>query len=46
MQKYCLIVNPLAGRGSALKAIPEIESILNGLELDYDIILTEYWPCH
>lgn len=45
MQKYCLIVNPLAGRGSALKAIPEIESILNGLELDYDIILTEY-PGH
>lgn len=45
MHKYCLIVNPLAGRGSALKAIPEIESILNGLELDYDIILTEY-PGH
>jgi YegS/Rv2252/BmrU family lipid kinase len=45
MQKYCLIVNPLAGRGSALKAIPEIESILNSLSLDYDIILTEY-PGH
>lgn len=45
MHKYCLIVNPLAGRGTALKAIPEIESFLNGLELDYDIILTEY-PGH
>lgn len=45
MHKYCLIVNPLAGRGSALKAIPQIEAILNGLQLDYDIILTEY-PGH
>ena len=45
MHKYCLIVNPLAGKGSALKAIPEIESLLNGLGLDYDIILTEY-PGH
>jgi len=40
-----LIVNPLAGKGFALKAIPEIESILNQLGLDYDIILTEY-PGH
>ncbi len=45
MHKYCLIVNPLAGKGFALKAIPEIESILNQLGLDYDIILTEY-PGH
>ena len=45
MHKYCLIVNPLAGKGSALKAIPEIESLLNGLGLDYDIILTEH-PGH
>lgn len=45
MQKYCLIVNPLAGRGSALKAIPEIETLLNNLQLNYDIILTEY-PGH
>ena len=45
MSKYCLIVNPLAGKGSALKAIPQIESILNSLDVDYDVILTEY-PGH
>ena len=45
MRKYCLIVNPLAGKGSALKEIPEIESILNSLDVEYDIILTEY-PGH
>ncbi len=42
MSKYCLIVNPIAGKGATLKAIPEIESILNSLNVEYDIILTEY----
>ncbi len=42
MSKYCLIVNPIAGKGATLKAIPEIKSILNSLNVEYDIILTEY----
>lgn len=45
MRKNCLIVNPIAGRGATLEAIPEIESILNSLDIAYDIILTEY-PGH
>lgn len=45
MNKYCVIVNPAAGKGAAKKAQPEIESILTSLGLDYDILLTEH-PGH
>lgn len=45
MKKRCIIVNPTAGKGAAKRAIPEIETYLNNLGVDYDIILTEY-PGH
>lgn len=45
MSNYYLIVNPIAGKGAALKAIPEIETILNSLNIKYDVVLTEY-PGH
>ncbi|MDY6846894.1 MAG: acylglycerol kinase family protein, partial [Chloroflexota bacterium] len=40
MRKYCIIVNPVAGRGAGKKAIPEIESYLNALGIDYDLLVT------
>lgn len=45
MKKTCLIINPIAGKGAASKAIPDIESHLNGLDIEYDILVTEY-PGH
>ena len=45
MRKYCLIVNPVAGRGAARKAIPVIESLLETLQVNYDLVQTEY-PGH
>ena len=45
MEKYNIIVNPIAGRGAAGKAVPEIEEKLKSLGIDYDLILTEY-PGH
>ena len=45
MNKLCVIVNPAAGKGAAKKALPEIESILMDLGLDYDIVMTEH-PGH
>lgn len=41
MSKHCIIINPIAGRGAGKKAIPEIESILNKLGIDYDLLITE-----
>lgn len=43
--RFCIIVNPVAGKGAGEKAIPEIESHLKRLGLDYDIALTDY-PGH
>ncbi len=45
MKRYYLIVNPIAGKGAARKSIPEIEEKLKALEIDYDLVLTEY-PGH
>ena len=45
MEKYNIIVNPIAGRGAAGKAVPEIKEKLKSLGIDYDLILTEY-PGH
>ena len=45
MSDYCLIVNPIAGRGAAKKMLPEIESLLESFNLSYDVELTEY-PGH
>ena len=42
MKKHCVIVNPTAGKGSAKKAIPEIEICLDSLQINYDLILTEF----
>lgn len=39
--KYCIIVNPVAGKGAGAKAIPEIESNLKRMGMDYDLIITE-----
>ena len=45
MENYYIIVNPIAGRGTAGKAVPEIEDRLKSLGIDYDLVLTEY-PGH
>lgn len=45
MSKYCIIVNPVAGKEAGEKAIPEIKSYLESFDIDYDLILTEY-PGH
>ena len=45
MEKYCIILNPTAGKGSAKRALPEIETNLESLKIDYDLILTEH-PGH
>lgn len=45
MKRYCVIVNPTAGKGAGKKAIPEIEALLQSLAVDYDLVLTEY-PGH
>ena len=45
MSDYCLIVNPIAGRGAAKKLLPEIEALLESFNLNYDVVLTEY-PGH
>ncbi len=45
MSKYCVIVNPAAGKGAAKKALPEIKSQLSSLDMAYDLVLTEF-PGH
>lgn len=45
MKRYCIIVNPTAGKGAAKKALLEIENNLEKLGIDYDIKITEY-PGH
>lgn len=39
--KYYIIVNPTSGRGSAGKAIPQIEALLRSSKLDFDLVQTE-----
>jgi YegS/Rv2252/BmrU family lipid kinase len=43
--KYIFIVNPIAGRGAGKLALPEIDHLSKSLNLDYEIISTEY-PRH
>ena len=45
MNKHCIIVNPVAGKGAGQKAVPEINALLEALGVDYDLIQTEY-PGH
>jgi diacylglycerol kinase (ATP) len=40
MPRYKIITNPTAGHGSAEKAIPQIEKILNDLGLDFELVRT------
>jgi len=43
--KILFIINPIAGNGTALRAVPEIEKQCRNLHLDFDIQLTRY-PGH
>lgn len=38
---YKFIVNPIAGRGAGERAIPQIEQMLSGHGLDFDLVRTE-----
>ena len=39
--KYRVIVNPISGRGTGERSIPEVEGYLAGHGLDFDMVLTE-----
>lgn len=41
MSRYLIILNPIAGAGSAYQSLPRIRELLTQYELNYDIILTE-----
>lgn len=43
--KHIFIINPISGKGSAKKAIPEIEELMKKRKADYEIKITEY-PKH
>jgi diacylglycerol kinase family enzyme len=42
MSRYKIILNPIAGKGFALKNRSRIEELLTQYQLDYDIVLTEF----
>ena len=39
--KYKIIVNPIAGREAAIKAVPQVKTLLNQYGLHFDIAVTE-----
>ncbi len=41
MSKHRVIVNPIANRGGGEQAIPQLESLLRGHDLEYDLVRTE-----
>ena len=41
MPRYKIIVNPVAGRGTGEQAISQIEQVLKGYGLDFDLVRTE-----
>ncbi len=41
MTRYRIIANPVSARGAAARAIPQIETKLGQLKLDYDLVRTE-----
>jgi diacylglycerol kinase (ATP) len=45
MTRYKIIVNPVAGRGSGDRAAPQIEALLGGQGLDFDLVRTRQ-PWH
>jgi diacylglycerol kinase (ATP) len=44
-KKIKFIVNPIAGRGAGVLALPEIGRLANGLAMEYEIVSTEH-PGH
>lgn len=45
MSRYMIILNPIAGMGTALKSLPRIKELLNQYELNFDITITDF-PGH
>lgn len=41
MKSYIVILNPIAGKGTAIKRRPEIEAFFTAAKLDHEIVLTE-----
>lgn len=41
MTRYRIIVNPISGRGTGERSIPQVESLLRGYGLDFDLVRTE-----
>jgi diacylglycerol kinase (ATP) len=41
MPKYRIIANPVAGRGAGDRSVPQVERILSGYGLDFDLVRTE-----
>ncbi len=39
--RYRIIVNPVAGRGASLKAVPQVKALLNRQGLPFDVVVTE-----
>ena len=44
-KKYCIILNPAAGRGATVKALPVIEEFLTENQVEYEVVQTQY-PGH
>ncbi|MDR0411605.1 MAG: diacylglycerol kinase family lipid kinase [Treponema sp.] len=40
-RKLFIILNPIAGKGKAIKAYPQIENFLKKMNVDFEIVLTE-----
>jgi diacylglycerol kinase (ATP) len=40
MTRYKIIVNPIAGRGGGVRAAPQVEALLRGYGLDFDLVRT------
>ena len=41
MTRYRVIVNPTSGRGTGGRSVPKITELLQGYQLDFDLVLTE-----
>jgi YegS/Rv2252/BmrU family lipid kinase len=45
LSRHCVIVNPVAGKGAAEEAIPEIKAYFESFGVEYDLLLTDH-PGH